>query len=344
MAYHLQAIRSNTYVYEPVSPNVEIRVFELLPGRFEDPIWGHLVREPFDNGYQPRYDALSYVWGDSSIREEISVNGCRFIITKALELALRHLRSTDSVQCLWIDALCINQDDLQERSHQVPMMASIYGRALTVRIWLGPSSEHSTEGMRFLKCFLHDSGQQDTEIWHKLYPPQIFHTGIQDVVGRLWFQRIWVQQEAALAATALMQCGDDQFVWHAESSHQVRKHIKRIKFAEISPQWDQAGLRGMDMAPVLNILDHQYQRCLNLEGKPRPRPDLLDLMHVSRSKLATDPRDKIYALAGLAGATGLVVDYSLNVHETYERLKHLFGIDEEPALTRELLQNIEQNR
>lgn len=66
-------------------------------------------------------------------------------------------------------------------------------------------------------------------------------------------------------------------------------------------------------------------------------------MHISRGKLSTDPRDKAYALAGLASATGLVVDYSLNVNETFERLKYLFEIDDEPVLVSALLRNIEQN-
>jgi len=68
------------------------------------------------------YEALSYVWGDASIRETITFNGLPTEVTKNLYTALTYLRLPDKPRCLWVDALCINQKDMKERNNQVAIM------------------------------------------------------------------------------------------------------------------------------------------------------------------------------------------------------------------------------
>jgi hypothetical protein len=74
-----------------------------------------------------------------------------------------------------------------------------------------------------------------------------------------------------------------------------------IKFAEISPQWEQAGLGNIDMSPLLALLDLQIGRELEWghAGNHRPPKDLLDVVHGMRHKLTTDPRDKVIGLLGV---------------------------------------------
>ncbi|PVH78412.1 HET-domain-containing protein, partial [Cadophora sp. DSE1049] len=94
----------------------------------------------------PEYESLSYVWGDPNRSEEISLNGHPFHIGLNLAAALRQLRPLKyrirdrlcpSERILWVDALCINQLDLEEKAHQVKEMAQIYKTAKRVLIWLG---------------------------------------------------------------------------------------------------------------------------------------------------------------------------------------------------------------
>jgi hypothetical protein len=113
----------------------EIRVLTLLPGSFDDPILCHVAVRPIEE--YPRYDALSYMWEDPSATKYITLNDDKaFPVTVALHHALRHLRRQDEARNLWVDAICINQKSIKERSSQVNLMKEIYFRAETVRVWL----------------------------------------------------------------------------------------------------------------------------------------------------------------------------------------------------------------
>lgn len=102
----------------------------------------------------PSYDALSYVWGPPEFASTITVNGQKCNITQSLETVLRRLRRRRHIRVLWVDQVCINQDDLAERSSQVSLMRTIYRAAQTVFAWLGdpPSSASDFEpAMRWLQ-------------------------------------------------------------------------------------------------------------------------------------------------------------------------------------------------
>ncbi|KAE9379847.1 hypothetical protein N431DRAFT_290151, partial [Stipitochalara longipes BDJ] len=85
----------------------------------------------------PNYEALSYTWGSNHLRRSIELENTPFYVTKNLEIALRHLRLPHIPRQLWIDAICINQDDDIERGEQLQLMRKIYTQADQVLIWLG---------------------------------------------------------------------------------------------------------------------------------------------------------------------------------------------------------------
>ncbi|KAF3763584.1 hypothetical protein M406DRAFT_233130, partial [Cryphonectria parasitica EP155] len=115
----------------------EIRILSLLPGRPNDAVETTISVACLDD--DPYYEALSYVWGDS--RPEfcrwIRVDGQKRWVTQNLWAALRRLRRTDEERKLWVDALCINQKDDVEKSHQVAMMSQIYSKTAMCLAWLG---------------------------------------------------------------------------------------------------------------------------------------------------------------------------------------------------------------
>lgn len=104
----------------------------------------------------PEYKALSYCWGDavSTLPLHIQCNALDFTldITRNLHSALEHLQFGYPGQLLWIDAICINQQDEAERENQVAIMQDIYSRAEEVLIWLGPPNPHKKANIVFSAC------------------------------------------------------------------------------------------------------------------------------------------------------------------------------------------------
>ncbi|KIW09132.1 uncharacterized protein PV09_00070 [Verruconis gallopava] len=126
-----------------------IRLLSLAPSRdWTDAIHVRLVEARLSDDLV--YEALSYCWGDISKRLLIFCDGKPFLVSENLETALRHLRLEESERILWIDAICINQADYEERKHQVGMMRSIYSRAKRVLVWLGEAGEDSE--LAFAAC------------------------------------------------------------------------------------------------------------------------------------------------------------------------------------------------
>ncbi|EMC93573.1 hypothetical protein BAUCODRAFT_55390, partial [Baudoinia panamericana UAMH 10762] len=112
-----------------------IRLLQIQPGSGHlDPISVKLAVYGLHDA--PTYEALSYSWQDDA-QDAITVNGvARFVLSKHLWHALRRLRSRNSERFIWIDAICINQKDEQEKSHQIPLMGAIYQQARRTIIWI----------------------------------------------------------------------------------------------------------------------------------------------------------------------------------------------------------------
>ncbi|KAI1755452.1 heterokaryon incompatibility protein-domain-containing protein [Xylaria castorea] len=139
-------------LYRSLRPG-EIRLVTLLPGSITSRVQCKLSYHTLDEG--PRYDALSYCWGDPKATQPITLDGHPLNVTAELERALRHLRVLDENRTLWIDALCINQNDAIERNHQVADMFHIYQTAQRVRIWIGrESEEYDSNFGKKLKSYL----------------------------------------------------------------------------------------------------------------------------------------------------------------------------------------------
>ena len=109
-----------------------IRILELLPGEFSDPLRCQLRTAALESN--PVYDALSYRWGDPIFTGRIILEDNPFPVTPSLENALRHVRLPHNVRYLWADAVCINQNDDREHDNKVHLMKEIYSRSKTVRV------------------------------------------------------------------------------------------------------------------------------------------------------------------------------------------------------------------
>ena len=145
----------------------------------------------------PTYEALSYAWGDPTPVNDILLDGRSFKVTLSAWDALKALRHKISPRVLWIDAICINQTDLAERSEQVKLMGAIYKKASSVRVWLGPDDDGDKDAIPILKTMLSVTGAKDITLG--------LDTGSRDRISQLqrffarsWWERLWVVQEVAL--------------------------------------------------------------------------------------------------------------------------------------------------
>lgn len=98
---------------------------------------------------KPHYETVSYCWGDASIRGRIILNGHHFDLPASTENTIRRMRYDDTDRVLWIDTICINQTDIDERSHQVAIMDGIYRSGVRNLIWLGEAEPfHADDAVR----------------------------------------------------------------------------------------------------------------------------------------------------------------------------------------------------
>ncbi len=206
----------------------EIRLLRLQPcdGRGHiKPLSGNLkiIRLPEYNESVPtRFEALSYFWGDEAADRTLSIDNTLFLIKPNLEAALRMLRKKAVERLLWIDAICINQADLNERNEQVRIMSSIYRRASRVIVWLGlhrsggkyvaaeaikefAKRQRQGDDSQQLSTFLDNPHNQiDTEIHSNLSDQRytaaqaVKNSGghwpvLVDFFDRPWWRRVWVR-------------------------------------------------------------------------------------------------------------------------------------------------------
>ena len=145
-----------TCTYTPFSNSHSIRILTLSPSPDRSaPLVGTLSEQDLDSGTSDTYEAISYVWGNPSRRAEITCNGLPLRITQSIHDALVRVRLADRPRRLWADQICINQDDLAERSQQVELMNLVYKNAEQVLVWLGGDEEQIAEKALGLIRYLH---------------------------------------------------------------------------------------------------------------------------------------------------------------------------------------------
>jgi hypothetical protein len=189
------------YCYSSLQPN-SIRLFQLLPSEKDsDPLQGELFEYPLgtDRAFYP-YESLSYVWGCESKPQSISIKGHNLEITKSLYDALTHLRYNGGPRWLWIDAICINQANVAEKTQQIPLMAEIYAFAIRVIAWLGTAEDDGDKALETLRLAAAEIKNTSPANQGNLPYEEVarLHTdaaklSITRLLQRQWFQRIWVR-------------------------------------------------------------------------------------------------------------------------------------------------------
>ncbi|KAH7071040.1 heterokaryon incompatibility protein-domain-containing protein [Paraphoma chrysanthemicola] len=167
---------------------------------------------------KPDFDAVSYVWGTAPASVIIQCNDAPLRITPTAYEMLQHLRlyRPNLNRPLWIDAICINQQDLEEKSHQVQQMSKVYSNATTVITWLGLLNsyiwvfmEDFPRVMDLARAWI-PTYVTDDPMWRGADWPgrdDDFWVGLYYLLDNDWFRRLWTYQEFILAQNAIFICG-----------------------------------------------------------------------------------------------------------------------------------------
>ena len=296
--------------YNRLPSDRSIRLFRFDPETSAGAIKGRLDIVSLE--YAPFYTALSYVWGTAPSSQPIKCNGCTLRITPNLEAALLQLRNKTTIRQYWIDQLCIDQECVEEKSQQIPLMGEIYDRARSVIVWLGAADEETPVVWSLLKSLLALRGYTPTQA-HDLSIEQGFDifpqsadsedgqaqslqtepvrippgTGLEwsivrKLLSRPWFQRMWTFQEVVLSRRCQIYCGGYSMTWRDFSDA-----CKAILVGDFNNFWGSVD-HAIPLISVQRSLWHKDQRS-----------KLSYLLESTRHLRAKEAVDKVFGLRAL---------------------------------------------
>ena len=293
-------------------------------------------------GENPEYRTLSYVWGEDTRCKPLLVDGKLMYITVSLDIALRHLMLFQDLlkQHIWIDAVCINQEDNEEKAWQVRMMKDIYMNAKSSIGWLGLADEVSRLAletawecnlyMEFVKKF------GNWEMWNNALPrigeDIIFappsgnlrrNNAIRLFLDRQFFARTWIHQEVMVARHIDLVCGTDVCDW--DGLHlAIMSMSKYLGDATFGTPLDGLGLKQLT-ATTGPILGSPTPKCFQLRFYFEENTlayNLWSLVVLTRASKApcSNGRDAIYGVLSVANdAKKLKIspDYDASIEQCY---------------------------
>jgi Heterokaryon incompatibility protein (HET) len=190
---------------DPLAPD-HIRLLYIEPGVDESPIRCRLVTTSLEAS--PPYEALSYTWGSTEKDSTITCDNVPIFVTQNLYDAIKYLRNSENERIMWIDAVCINQRNDQERTEQVGIMKVIYAKASRVVIWLGRETSEDKGAFFILSRFKELFAKYglvevvgpipDTDLGFPQWSDPEWSALVR-LFQREWFRRIWVVQEATVS-------------------------------------------------------------------------------------------------------------------------------------------------
>lgn len=355
---------TQTYKYRPVSTEyLETHLLTLYPaGLYSDDIRIHLAKARLSvpDNELTEYDALSYAWGDPSMTHAVDVMdgegedddwpGGVLPITGNMDMALRCVRHQQQPRVLWIDALCINQSNLQERSHQVQRMDQVYRKARRVIVFLGAESDDDVQAVDMLTSIgasLNIEGSSLNPWMQIISPPHpqnpqhaaespaghtatseyIEHDGVRalalkmsmpavlaalKLVSRPWFSRVWVIQEVRTMADP--DASIMQYGTRAVPWEHFRKGVCAFYHVNKADMDCQEAVLAMQTY-LLNMT-----RTLCYRERKLSVTEFLSLQHFH----CADPRDRIYGVLSLLGGElgyPLAVDYHVPTEVVFENFQ-----------------------
>jgi hypothetical protein len=341
----------NEYKYTNIDYDNDIRILKILRGRGKEPLTCMLFPSavpsrfsaskrsnfksfPYKSHLEPfPYKALSYMWGTddptypvqmfwnhtgipagANIYQLATFKSKVFYVRKNLDEALRQFRHPNRDVDIWVDALCINQDDNIEKKSQVSRMGEIYSQATEVYVWLGPGNEETQKTFRLLRSIL-VLPELDKLIKDKAHSEQWLL--IVKLMKLEWFTRRWVIQELALAKSATVRWGTESMPWEEFADaialfmtrhDEIKTYLEKPKnFPDKQDPDAHLGLMEPRALGANTLVDATTNLFRRSDDGERIQHRLVDLEVLVSSMFlafeASEPRDTIYAVLSLAKDT-----------------------------------------
>ena len=307
-----------SFSYDNLHGPLSIRLFVLYPGADNDMLSGSLINARLDDDLD--YEAVSYVWGSEEDKVKLECDGQGLDVTQNLAAALRRFRLPTASRVLWTDSICINQSNMEEKSHQVRLMTQIYRQARRVLIWLGEASdeeENTAMAFSYVDLLVHRVWPRlslllewewlDRDIDHphairnaeKIRshfelpePGGIELNSLQRLLQRAWFNRIWTFQESFVARERLFHCGDYRIVGD-DMAKVLRLLWKLYRVSNDRRYYPYEDIKLWNLISDRSVPEREA-------SDPRQSLKFLSLLRHRRGSGCKDPRDLIYALLGVA--------------------------------------------
>jgi hypothetical protein len=301
------------YQYKSLSAG-EIRLLQISrKGPFGD-YTCQVVHAPFASS--PSYEAISYTWGGLPLDQDLLVeDGYVLKVSDRVVEIIQARASVMDSKYLWIDAVCINQGDLDEKAIQIGLMAEIYQTASKTIIWLGLSPEASaciSFINRHMVTFLMNRPNTN---WKALFRIGSRESGWQEFLNFLahpYWSRMWILQEIVLSKKPIVAYGGEYFNFEYLQTFFREMHSKNVGTllvmtdTAVEPRGPLAP-SGSVQIPLIIAIKSMVQ------DQQGPVTFISDLMQLTRRCKAFDPRDMVYGVLGLLRVKGdqtIVPDYS----------------------------------
>ncbi|KAL2075152.1 hypothetical protein VTL71DRAFT_94 [Oculimacula yallundae] len=328
----------------------EIRILDILPfGRDgpQSPLKCEARVESLSDSFV--YDALSYRWGDPGNTRCILVNYEEISITQSLHAALLRLRYKDEKHSMWIDQLCITQNDLVEKTMQVRLMGEVYRKCHHCLIWLGEiDAGISIADVEAALVMLDWIADRSFPIPACVDSPSTFQKAIKalnSIRDNSWWTRIWTIQEAVLPLKKTLLWGPLCIPWITISIC-IRKWSRTMPRPALLERIPDTHISGEKEAFVEEI-SSLFRGFISIEQARKHRQNPTDILLNWNTRKATDRRDKVFGLLGLMSSKvdlhyTLQCDYStspaqvyiaftLDMIMHYKNLLHLFVMSRKPS-------------
>jgi hypothetical protein len=315
-------VTDRSHHYTKLYPN-QFRLIRILPAKFAA-IHCEILHTDLNN--HPNYVAISYAWGDSADTRNIQLEGASIPITTSLHGALESLREKSEPILIWADALCIDQQNRNERTQQVRLMTSIYSQAESVAIWLGPEADRSAIAIDFLVEIADhaDAPERISRLIASRVGKEDFAAAVT-LFERMYWRRLWVVQEVFNARKIAVYCGTTKLPWsvYKSASQTFRRHKSDLDhYFPGGAKDSKRHIISQNQLTYSQVLVHQGPGSLsNLSSLiKREEGSLLEILRACRRKLAADPRDKVFGILGILPENvrqDFQANYDLSVKEVY---------------------------
>ena len=324
--------------YEKLQHDDSIRLLRLDSADTDDkPLTGSLIHTRLSVTLQ--YEAISYAWGEAIFSASLDFSSGRIHITNSLAAALRAFRQMSTPRFLWADALCINQQDINEKNVQVAIMGEIYQRASSVLVWLGPGDQrtgHVIDLSRKLCSVAAHYAVYDVpitssnlrgDIWdgltdisdHQLAKRDSIaldfdFRGMDEFYSQSWFQRLWIIQEVALARRIIIHCGSHEIAWETlvTAARVQSQSVRRGTLQNLRLPYGFHYLMLIETMRMVFLKWDKYR--------------LLTCLDLCRGSVCSNELDRVYAVLSMSGPSDPKVapDYGSTARELFIKVGQAF--------------------